>query len=105
MRWKFKANGPISGSAIVINGVVYFSSFKGRTYALDARTGKLLWFFRRGKYGAVVADREWLYLVGYARVFAMAPRAAGKVAPMSAGSTELIRERRRRLCRRRKRAI
>ena len=74
MRWKFKSNGPISGSAVVINGVVYFSSFKGRTYALDARTGKQLWFFRRGKYGAVVADREWLYLVGYARVFAMAPK-------------------------------
>ena len=74
VRWKFKSNGPISGSAVVINGVVYFSSFKGRTYALDARTGKQLWFFRRGKYGAVVSDRKWLYLVGYARVFAMAPR-------------------------------
>ena len=74
MCWRFKANGPISGSAVVINGVVYFSSLNGRTYALDARSGKPLWFFRRGKYGAVVTDRKWLYLVGYARVFAMAAR-------------------------------
>jgi outer membrane protein assembly factor BamB len=74
VRWKFKANGQISGSAVVINGVVYFSTFKGRTYALDARTGKGLWYFRRGKYGAVVSDGKWLYLVGYARVFAMAPK-------------------------------
>ncbi len=58
----------------MINGVVYFSSFNGRTYALDARTGKPLWYFRRGKYGAVVTDGKWLYLVGYARVFAMAPK-------------------------------
>jgi outer membrane protein assembly factor BamB len=72
--WQFKANGPISGSGVVINGVVYFDTFKGWTYALDARTGKLLWHFRRGKYASVVTDKKWLYLVGYARIFAMAPR-------------------------------
>jgi outer membrane protein assembly factor BamB len=75
VRWRFRANGPISGSAVVINGVVYFSSLRGRTYALDARSGKLLWLFRRGKYGAVVTDRTSLFLVGYARVFAMTPKA------------------------------
>jgi len=69
--WTFKANGPISGSAVVINGVVYFSTFNNRTYALDARTGKPLWFFRRGKYAGVVTDGKQLFLVGYARVYAM----------------------------------
>jgi outer membrane protein assembly factor BamB len=69
--WSFKANGPISGSAVVINGVVYFSTFANRTYALDARTGKPLWFFRRGKYAGVVTDGKQLFLVGYARVYAM----------------------------------
>ena len=62
MRWRFRANGDISGSAIVMNGVVYFSTFKERTYALDARTGKQLWTFEDGKYAGVVADRERLYL-------------------------------------------
>ena len=47
-------------------GIVYFSTLKRRTYALDARTGKLVWTFPDGKYSPVVADAERLYLVGYA---------------------------------------
>ncbi len=77
VRWKYKANSPISGSPVVINGVVYFSSLKGRTYGLDPRTGKLLWSFKRGSYAAVISDRRRLYLVGYARIFALAPRLRG----------------------------
>ncbi|HEY8793229.1 MAG TPA: PQQ-binding-like beta-propeller repeat protein, partial [Gaiellaceae bacterium] len=68
---------PISGSPVVINDVVYFSSLKGRTYGLDPRTGKLLWSFRRGAYAAVVTDRRRLYLVGRARIFGLAPRLRG----------------------------
>jgi outer membrane protein assembly factor BamB len=74
VRWTYKTNGPISGSPVVINGVVYVSSLRGRTYGLDPRTGKLLWSFRRGAYAAVISDRRRLYLVGYARIFALAPR-------------------------------
>jgi len=75
--WKYRTNGPISGSPVVINNVVYVSSLKGRTYALAPRTGKLLWSFRRGAYAAVVSDRRRLYLVGYSRIFALAPRLRG----------------------------
>ena len=53
------------------NGVVYFSTFDEVTYALDARTGKLLWTYKDGKYAGVVADRDRLYLVGHARVYGM----------------------------------
>ncbi|HYX88418.1 MAG TPA: PQQ-binding-like beta-propeller repeat protein [Gaiellaceae bacterium] len=74
VRWKFAANGAISGSAVVINGLVYFSTLKNRTYALDATSGKLVWGFRRGTYASVVSDRRRLYLVGYSRIFSMAPR-------------------------------
>jgi outer membrane protein assembly factor BamB len=76
LRWRFKANGPISGSGTVINGIVYFASLtkKGRTYALDARTGRLLWSFPDGRYTPVVADKQHLYLVGYAKLYAFAPR-------------------------------
>jgi len=74
VRWKFKANGAISGSPIVISDILYFSTLKGRTYGLDPRSGKVLWTFRRGSYAAVVSDRRRLYLVGYARIFALAPR-------------------------------
>ena len=72
---RFKANGPISGSATVINGVVYFATLEedGRTRS-TARTGRLLWSFADGRYTPVVADKEHLYLVGYARLYAFAPR-------------------------------
>jgi outer membrane protein assembly factor BamB len=76
VRWKFHANGPISGSATVIGNVVYFASLtkKGRTYALNARTGRLLWSFPDGRYTPVVADKEHLYLVGYAKLYGFASR-------------------------------
>src|SRR5918996_2997887 len=72
--WRFRANGPISGSPTVIDGVVYFATLEERTYAVDARSGKQLWSFPDGKYTPVVADRERVYLVGYARVYAMDPQ-------------------------------
>ena len=75
VRWHFRANGQISGSASVVHGIVYFSTFGRRTYGLDARTGRLLWTFPDGEYTPVVADHEHLYLVGYRRVFAFVQRA------------------------------
>ena len=63
-----------SRSASVIAGVVYFSTFAERTYALDAASGKELWRFEDGKYSPVVADRERLYLVGLGRLYGMVER-------------------------------
>jgi outer membrane protein assembly factor BamB len=73
LRWRFHANGPISGSASVVDGIVYFSTFADRTYGLDARTGRLLWTFPDGKYSPVVADAKRLYLVGWGRLYGLAP--------------------------------
>ena len=58
----------------MIDGVVYFATLKERTYALDARNGKVLWTFEDGKYTPVVADPDRLYLVGLARVYALQRR-------------------------------
>jgi outer membrane protein assembly factor BamB len=77
VEWQFKANGPISGSATVIDGVVYFATLKGRTYGLDVRTGRHVWDWPDGKYSPVVADAARVYLVGHARLYALAER--GKV--------------------------
>jgi outer membrane protein assembly factor BamB len=74
VKWEFKAGGPISGSATVIDGIVYFATLKGRTYGLDASTGKQVWSFPDGKYTPVVADRNRLYVVGYAKVYAFEPK-------------------------------
>jgi len=75
--WTFHAGGPVSGSAVVIGDVVYFATLheshlkNGRTYALDARTGKELWSFPDGKYTPVVAVRDRLFLIGYGVVYGM----------------------------------
>jgi outer membrane protein assembly factor BamB len=74
VRWRFRANGPISGSPTVIAGRVYFATLARRTYALDARTGALVWSFPDGKYSPVVADAHHVYLVGYARIYALVER-------------------------------
>ena len=74
MKWSFAANGPIAGSATVVGGLVYFSTLKRRTYALDVTTGKLVWTYPDGKYSPVVAARGRLFLVGYGQVYGMVPR-------------------------------
>ena len=80
VRWKFHAGGPISGSAVVVGGIVYFATLheahlkNGRTYALDAGTGKELWTFPDGKYTPIVAARGKLFLIGYGVVYGMVPK-------------------------------
>jgi outer membrane protein assembly factor BamB len=76
--WTFRAAGPISGSASVVGGLVYFSHL-GRpharhTYALDVRTGRRVWSFHDGAFGSVVTDGSKLYLVGWGRIYAFSPR-------------------------------
>ena len=77
VKWQFKGNGPISGSATIIDGIVYFATLKGRTYGLDVRSGRRVWVWPDGKYSPVVADADRIYLVGHARLYALAER--GKV--------------------------
>ena len=79
-RWSFDAHGRISGSATVVGDIVYFATLdgatrtKGRTYALNAHTGKLVWSFPDGKYTPVVAEKGRLFLIGYGTVYGMVPR-------------------------------
>jgi outer membrane protein assembly factor BamB len=47
-RWKYTTGGPISGSAVVSNGSVYFGSQDTYIYCLDARVGSLIWKFQTG---------------------------------------------------------
>ena len=71
--WKFRANGPISGSATVVDGIVYFATLKRRTYGLDARTGKVVWTYPDGSFTPVVTDGKRLYVVGWGKVYAFSP--------------------------------
>ena len=91
VRWRFEAASAVHGAPTVISGVVYFSSCgtcghrnsrpvklgARRTYAVDARTGRLLWTFPDGRYSPVAADAQRLYIVGNTRVYGLVPRASG----------------------------
>ena len=75
-RWSFEADGEISGSPTVLAGIVYFSTLGGTTYGLNADSGVEEWLFGDGKYTPIVADRERVYLTGYARVYGFEPKTA-----------------------------
>jgi polyvinyl alcohol dehydrogenase (cytochrome) len=74
------------GAMSVANGVVYAGSFSGLMYAMDARTGTILWSFDSGGSvvdGPAIADGVVYWGSGYAhiapgkpnnQVFAFAPR-------------------------------
>jgi outer membrane protein assembly factor BamB len=69
VRWSFDVGGPISGSATVMDGVVYVSRLYGpgqarRTYGLDAATGAVRIELDDGRYSPAVGAGRTLYLVG-----------------------------------------
>lgn len=85
VRWSFDAGAPISGAPTVLDGLVYFSTCGScstyeqnprarRTFALDTRTGRVVWRFGDGEYSPVIADRERIYLTGYTHLYGLAPR-------------------------------
>ena len=74
VKWSFDAKGPISGSPTVMSGLVYFSTFTDKTFALDERTGKPVWTFPDGRYTAMVADEDRVYIVGHTKLYAFIGR-------------------------------
>jgi outer membrane protein assembly factor BamB len=79
VRWKHKAPGRISGAATVVGDIVYFGDLKSRTTTgLGARTGRKVFRFGRGGFNPVIADGRNLYLVGYASLSQLRPRAPAR---------------------------
>jgi outer membrane protein assembly factor BamB len=87
--WSYPGRGPVSGTPSVLGGLVYFSTcgscsrFESdpaarRTYAVDARSGRLVWSFPDGEYSPAVSDGRRLYLTGYTTVYALAPLEVGR---------------------------
>ena len=69
VRWSFDVGGRISGSATVVDGVVYVSRLYApgqarRTYGLDAATGAVRAQTGDGRYSPAVGAGRTLYLVG-----------------------------------------
>ncbi len=58
-KWIFETGGDVSSQPTVVAGVVYFGSWDGREYAVDAKTGKRIWAFNANnpsRGGAACAD-------------------------------------------------
>ncbi len=66
VKWIFETEGDVSSQPIVVNGVVYFGSWDGKEYAVDAQTGKKIWEFEdnpsnSSRSGAAYADGVLYY--------------------------------------------
>jgi outer membrane protein assembly factor BamB len=72
--------GPIFGSASVLKGIIYFSSFpaagakRGTTFAVDARTGVTKWHFGDGYYTPLTATSAVVLLTGHHTIYAFKAR-------------------------------
>ena len=71
--WEVGTGGPISGAAVVVDGVAYAGSFAGRIVGVDARTGRVALNFHHGHYVPVSGDGMRLLLHGYSSLYAVEP--------------------------------
>lgn len=46
--WRFTAEGPVTGTPAIADGVAYIGSYDGTLYALDAETGQARWEYVTG---------------------------------------------------------
>ena len=84
IRWVHHSGGRISGSAVLINGIVYYSDLGSKTTAgLWARTGKQVFSFPDGQFNGLVCDNGALYLSGRTILYQLLPRRS----PSTAGGT------------------
>jgi len=67
------AGGPISGAAVVVDGVAYAGSFAHRIVGVAAKTGHVVLNFRHGHYVPVSGDGMRLLFHGYSSLYAVEP--------------------------------
>jgi outer membrane protein assembly factor BamB len=74
-RWTHEDGGKISGAATVIGNIVYYSNWgKRNTTALGASTGRRVWTSDSGAFNPVISDGNEVYLTGFQKVMALAPK-------------------------------
>jgi outer membrane protein assembly factor BamB len=85
--WRRNLGGSIHGAPTVMDGLLYVSTCgtcgqhgsryaeRGprRTFALDAKTGRVVWRFHDGHYSPLAADGKRVYLMGDSVLYGLAP--------------------------------
>ncbi|MFL6212620.1 MAG: PQQ-binding-like beta-propeller repeat protein [Blastocatellia bacterium] len=82
VKWIFETGGDVSSQPTVVGGVVYFGSWDGKQYAVDAKTGKKLWEFETGypsRSGSSYADGMLYFGDAGGRLFAVDAKTGQKV--------------------------
>lgn len=82
VKWSFRTGGPIVGSPVIADGVIYFGGMDTNLYAVDAQTGQQKWKFatlgqRQIASTPAVADGA-VYFIGYDGLIYSIDAATGK---------------------------
>jgi outer membrane protein assembly factor BamB len=87
VKWKYATPAAVHGAATVVDGIVYFSTLKGRhsgsarfvkdgpgkTFGLNATTGKEVWRRNEGRYTPIIADGQRVYFTGLGHLYGLEP--------------------------------
>jgi outer membrane protein assembly factor BamB len=80
--WRHRAGGKISGSSTIVGDVVYFANLSEKsTSGLDVKTGKRVFYIKRGSFTPVISDGKRLYLTGYSSQYALVPKGSQEKTP------------------------
>src|SRR5262249_14245989 len=83
VKWTFETGADVSSQPTVVGGVVYFGSWDGKEYAIDAESGKKIWEFDTGGYpsrsGSSYAGGVLYFADGGGRMFALNARDGSKI--------------------------
>lgn len=82
VKWIFETGGDVSSQPTVTGGIVYFGSWDGKEYAVEAKTGKKLWEFETGypsRSGASYADGVLYFGDVGGRLFAVDAKSGQKI--------------------------
>jgi len=87
VKWRYATPAAVHGAATVVDGIVYFSTLKGRhsgsarfvkdgpgkTFGLSATTGKEVWRRNEGRYTPIIADGQRVYFTGLGHLYGLEP--------------------------------
>ena len=65
LKWTFTTGGDVSATPVVADGIVYFPDFAGNFYAVNARTGALVWAQKVSTWSGIPGDFARTYPVVY----------------------------------------
>jgi len=74
VRWAFHAGGRISGSPTILGRILYFADLgRHQTFALNLRTGGVIYSRHSGSFDPIVSDGKLIFLSGITGLYGLIP--------------------------------